>query len=121
VTAAELAQHLHVHPSWVYERADELEPVRLPSGSEHTSSRGGRRLRFDLGATIERLANASVSRVTVTPTFRMSPELRAQIDAVSRSRRWSFGDAMRVAAEQLVETEELRSTQPVGREPRSAA
>ena len=52
----------------------------------------------------------------------MSPALREQVDAVSVARRWSFGEAMRVAAERLVENEavggELRhvgQSSPCGR------
>jgi hypothetical protein len=79
LTAAELAERLHVSREWVYRHADELGAIRLPGGEE-----GQGRLRFDLAlAANGRLAskrseaeNASTSSASArksAPRRRRSP------------------------------------------------
>ena len=48
LTVSQLAQHLHLHPAWVYEHADELGAIRIGSGPKA-------RIRFDLYTAKEAL------------------------------------------------------------------
>ena len=55
LTVSQLAQHLHLHPAWVYEHADELGAIRIGQGPKA-------RIRFDLYTAKEALRQNQPSR-----------------------------------------------------------
>lgn len=69
LTVTQLAQHLHLHPAWVYEHADELGAIRIGSGPKA-------RIRLDLYTAKEALRQNQASRAPAAATPKPRPTSR---------------------------------------------